>query len=148
MSVTDSDLQILRAIYRHFAMVAKRPSIEELADAVGTDIAEVEAALERLADVHLLALVPGTRDIWMVHPFAGREAGYAVEAGGLTYQANCGWDALAIPALLGVDATVRCRCPDCLEPLEFGVTDGTVRDDLILHFVVPPTRFWDDIGYT
>ena len=66
------------------------------------------------------------------------------------YFANCIWDALGIPAMLGgVDARIETRCSDCGEALAVEVQDHTVRgDSQVVHFAVPAARWWDDIVFT
>ena len=53
-------------------------------------------------------------------------------------------------AALHTDGVVSSACPDCGEPLELEVRDGKLVDgaDLLVHFVVPARRWWDDIGFT
>jgi hypothetical protein len=54
-----------------------------------------------------------------------------------------------IPALLDADAETRTHCPDCSEPLTLRVTGGRVEpQDAVVHFVVPPGRFWENVGFT
>lgn len=146
--LTEGDFRVRHASYRHFAAAGAAPTVPELATATGKDVPSVEESLDRLAAEHLVALDPGTHDIWMIHPFSARPSGYPVEVDGVTYQANCAWDAFAIPPLLGTNGIIRCACPDCGERMEVPVEGSTVEGGLIVHFVVSPTRFWDDIGFT
>ena len=120
-----------------------------LTEGFGRPVGDVEASLIRLAASHRLVLAPGSVAIWMAHPFSGVPTAYPVETATRQYWANCAWDALGIPALLGVDARARTLCPDCGEPLEIDVRDGTATSTgACVHFAVPPRRFWDDIGFT
>lgn len=42
-----------------------------------------------------------------------------------------------------------CGCGECSEKLNVELRLGKLTNsDLIVHFVVPSKRFWDDIGYT
>jgi hypothetical protein len=86
----------------------------------------------------------------MLNPFSAVEAPHRVEAGGREWFANCAWDALGIPAALHTDGSVRSECPDCGEPLELEVRDGELvrGSELLVHFVVPARRWWDDISFT
>ncbi|NIP57205.1 MAG: hypothetical protein GWM92_03530, partial [Gemmatimonadetes bacterium] len=65
------------------------------------------------------------------------------------YWANCAWDALAIPSLLTTDARVDTRCPVSGERVVLRVRDGeVVGAEGVIHFLVPPRRFWENVGFT
>ena len=83
----------------------------------------------------------------MLNPFSAVETPHRVEAGGRSWFANCAWDALGISAALHADGDVRSECPDCAEPLELEIRDGRVARgaDLLVHFVVPARRWWEDL---
>ena len=87
--------------------------------------------------------------IRMAPPFSGVPTQHVVAADGVSYFANCAWDALGIPAALHKPATVRSRCEQSLEPLELEVSSGgPERSDWLFHCVVPAARWWDDIVFT
>ena len=51
--------------------------------------------------------------------------------------------------VLGSDGTSASACADCDDPMIVEVEDGSlVSDDAVVHFLVPPRRFWDDVGFT
>jgi hypothetical protein len=77
----------------------------------------------------------------MAEPFSAVPTAFAVRAGDRRWWANCAWDALAIPPLVGVDAVVETACPDCGEAL-------TDRGDAVAHFAVPARDWWRSIGFT
>ena len=60
---------------------AAAPSLARLAADLGASREDVAAALHRLADLHCLALVPGSESIWMAHPFSGIETDFRVTVG-------------------------------------------------------------------
>jgi hypothetical protein len=65
------------------------------------------------------------------------------------FWANCAWDALGVPAILGIDGWTDTRCAGSGEPLSFGVRGGERQgDDALIHLVVPPRDAWTDIGFT
>ncbi len=144
-------------IYQHLADTGRAPSVAELARADHVPPHDIEDALVTLAtEDHALVLVPGSRSqIWMASPFAGvvtdfevRETGWAARRARHWY-ANCIWDALAIPPLVGVDADVVTACPDCGDDLRVSVQDDEVAPtDAVAHFAVPAAAWWDDIGHT
>ncbi len=143
------DRRVRWLVYRHFREHGTAPTATVLADTVARSIGDVDASLIRLAATHRLVLAPGSTDIWMAHPFSGLPTAYPVETAHQKYWANCAWDALGIPALVGEDARTRTLCPDCGESLEIEVRDGVASSNgTRVHFAVPPRRFWDDIGFT
>lgn len=151
-SVTEGlelDRRVRAQIYEHLVEHARAPAAAEVAAAVGTSAVAVESSYRRLADAHAIALRPDSADIWMAHPFSAVPTAYPVETARHTYWANCAWDALGIPALLGIDAETRTTCADCGAPLVMRVRNGELESDGgFVHFLVPPARFWDDVGFT
>lgn len=143
------DRRVRWAIYQRFIESGRGPTTDALAADAAVSVAEVEASLDRLAARRLIALAPGSRALWMAHPFSAVPTAYPVATPEGSYWANCAWDALGIPALLGVDAHTRTLCPDCGEPLEIRVEGGRARSNgERVHFGVEPRRFWDDVGFT
>lgn len=91
----------------------------------------------------------------MAHPFSAVPTAFRVDTMDTVYWGNCAWDALAIPALLGVDASIPARSAESAEPMDLTFRNGELihtdsGDDGngVVHFVVPPRRFWDNVGYT
>jgi len=140
----------LRAeVYRRLADTTRAPSLEEMAAWAGRSRADVVAALVALEANHHLALFPGRSGIWMAHPFSAVPTDYPVDTERGRYWANCAWDALGIPAILGMDGWTEARCASSGVPLAFGVRGGRrVGDEGVIHLVVPPRKAWDDIGFT
>lgn len=144
--VTDSAVRT--EIYRLFIEQGHAPVAAEIGAALGTPQAAVEAALQRLADDHLVVLAPGTPYIWMANPFSALPTSYVVDAAGRRWFGNCIWDALGILAVLGSDGVVTTRCSDCGDVLTVDVVDRTVRDATgVVHYAIPASRWWDDIGF-
>lgn len=145
----DIDRRVRFHIYEHFTTLAQAPSTDDLATALDLPSSIVEQSLDRLAAAHAIALAPGARNIWMAHPFSAVPTLYPVRTVEQSYWANCAWDALGIPAMLGVDAECRTRCADCGEPLTLRVEDGRATPpEAVVHFVVPAKRFWENVGFT
>jgi hypothetical protein len=85
----------------------------------------------------------------MAHPFSAVPTPYRVLTPAAGYWANCAWDALAIPPMLGVDARIEARCPDCSDMLCYEFTAGNLQNAAgVVHFAVPPSRFWQNVGFT
>ncbi|HUP31518.1 MAG TPA: organomercurial lyase [Gaiellaceae bacterium] len=144
------DLRIRNHLYSSFVRdgVAQASGQAAAELALGED--EAAAAYRRLHDAHAIVLEPGSTTIRMLNPFSAVETSHRVEAAGRSWFANCAWDALGIPGSLHTDGRVESACPDCGEAVELEVRDGAlVRGaDLLVHFVVPARRWWDDIGFT
>lgn len=143
------DREVRLFIYRHFIDTAQAPTAATIAEELKITETEVAPSLKHLESEHALALKPDSHDIWMAHPFSAVPTPYPVKTDRLTYYANCAWDALGIPAMLEVDSETETTCPDCEAPLTFGVQgDQLTGSDGVVHFAVPPRKFWDDVGYT
>jgi hypothetical protein len=78
-----------------------------------------------------------------------REEVYRFFASSGRYWANCAWDALGIPVVLGSDSRTPTRCAGTGGPVELGVEHGRLRfTGGFVHFAVPPRDFWVNIGFT
>ena len=145
----DFDVEVKLAVYRFFAETGRRPSPAEIAARVGSDVESVLAAYARLRAQRVLVLEPDGASIRMAPPFSGVPTQHVVESGGVSYFANCAWDALGIPAALGAPGTVRSRCEQSGTPLELAVgRDGPQPSDWLFHCLMPASRWWDDIVFT
>jgi hypothetical protein len=145
----DLDLDVKLAIYSHFAETARRPSPGDVAERVAVPVDEVLDAYRRLRAQRVLVLEDDEASIRMAPPFSGVATQHRVDAGGLSYFANCAWDALGIPAALHQAATVHSRCEQSREPLrlEVGLSD-IEPSDWLFHCAVPAAHWWDDIVFT
>lgn len=144
---TDTDVKL--AVYGHFADTGSAPTPEQVAKAARTDVDFVRAAYHILADQRVLVLEDDGATIRMASPFSGVATQHVVESEGVSYFANCAWDALGIPAALQQESVVRSRCEQTGEPLELRVgLDGPEPCDWVFHCQVPAARWWDDIVFT
>jgi hypothetical protein len=139
--------QVRAYIYQYFRDEAAAPSTDDIATSFGLSHEAVTVTLEELAASHAIVLQPGSHDIWMAHPFSGIPTDYTATVGDHTWYANCGWDSIAILALLG-DGTISSKDPQTGTTNEWAVKDGMVTPGGVVHFLVPARQFWDDIGYT
>jgi hypothetical protein len=143
------DTQVKLAVYHHFAETGRRPSPDEVAERVGSDVESVLDAYQRLRAQRLLVLEADGSSIRMASPFSGVPTQHIVEADGIQYFANCAWDALGIPAALQKAATVHSRCAQSGEPFHLNVgIDGPAPSDWLFHCLVPAAKWWDDIVFT
>jgi len=145
----DPEHRVKQAVYRHFAAVGSRPSVDAVAAGVALAVAEVREIFGRLREKRVLVLEADGESIRMAPPFSGVPTQHRVTAAGVSYYANCAWDALGIPAALRRPAIVRSRCEQSLEPLELAVSErGPEASSWLFHCVVPAAQWWDDIVFT
>ena len=143
------DLPVKLAVYRHFADTGLRPDVRRIGQRVGAQPRAVADAYRRLRAQRVLVLEDDGVSIRMAPPFSGVPTQHVVESGGVSYFANCAWDALGIAAALKRAATVRSRCEQTLEPLTLEIgAPQSVRSDWVFHCLVPAARWWDDIVFT
>jgi len=135
-------------VYEHFVKTTGAPGVPAIAAAVKRTPDAVTSALKRLAETHALVLAPTTTNIWMAHPFSAVPTAYPVVIAARTFWANCAWDAAGVLSLIGGDGECRTRCADCGEPVTMAVRDGRVEGDGVIHYLVPPRRFWENVAYT
>lgn len=143
------DIQVKLAVYGHFAETGYRPTTADVAGRVGSDVAQVLDAYQRLRGQRVLALETDGASIRMAPPFSGVPTQHVVEAGGRQYFANCAWDALGVPAALHLPAVVHSRCQQSGEPLRLEVgLRGPGPSTWLFHCLVPAAKWWDDIVFT
>jgi ribonuclease HI len=135
-------------VYQHFVKTTRAPDLATIAAAVKRTPDAVTSALKRLAELRALVLAPATVNIWMAHPFSAVPTAYPVAIAGRTYWANCAWDAAGVLSLAGADGESRTQCADCGQELTMTVRDGRVHGDGVVHYAIPPKRFWDNVAYT
>lgn len=146
---SELDRRVRHRIYRCFVETGRAPTVDDLAIELCRPGTAIEDSLQRLAADHLIVLAPGSNRVWMAHPFSAVPTPYPVRTARRRYWANCAWDALAIPALLGEDTETTTHCADCAEPLTLRVRAGRVEpSDAVVHFAVAPARFWENVGFT
>ena len=143
------DRELRHWIYSRIIRTGSVPTIREISHERGGTHAAIAHSLGRLGESHAFALVPHSGEIWMAHPFSAVPTPYRVNTSTRGYWANCAWDALAIPSMLGGDAKVDARCPDCTETMRLYFRGGDLSEgDGVVHFAIPPSRFWQNIGFT
>jgi hypothetical protein len=143
------DTQVKLAVYLYFAETAERPTPQQIADRIKSDVESIVAAFGRLRTNRMLVLEEDGLSIRMASPFSGVPTQHVVEAEGRTYYANCAWDALGIIAALRRPGIVHSRCEQTGEPFHLPVgLDGPEPSEWLFHSLVPATRWWEDIIYT
>jgi hypothetical protein len=146
----DFDTSVKLNIYEMIARTARMPASIDIALGIGSSLADVERAFQRLYEKRLLVLEPGSLSrIRMAPPFSGIETQHRVKIEEKVYFANCAWDAFGIAAALKRDADIESNCPDCSESLTFQIRDEKPpTQECVVHFAVPAAHWWRDIIYT
>lgn len=144
------DLAVRRLVYARVSAEGRPPTVGEVAVELERDEDDIAAAYRRLHEAHALVLFPDSLDVWAANPFCFAQTPHRVTAAGRVWTGTCAWDALGIPAALHTGGLVETECACCAEPLELAVVGGElVRGvDLVVHFVVPARRWWEDIRFT
>ena len=145
----DFDTRVRLTLYREFTLTAAPPSTQKIAEKLGTPLAEVRAAMERLAIAKAIVLQPESREILMANPLCAVPTPYRVQARGRSYFGSCVWDALGIIAMLQTDAVLDTACACCGETMRIEVAGGhPAPGHGIVHFAVPAIRWWENIVFT
>jgi hypothetical protein len=85
----------------------------------------------------------------MAHPYSARPTAFPVRSGEKVWYANCIWDALVIPAMIGVDAELPARCAQTRVKLPLRVRGQRLEaPECVMHFAVPVRQWWDNIVFT
>jgi Alkylmercury lyase len=142
------DAAVRDAIYASVVEHGAAPLPEEIAAATGLDTAEVGAAIQRLADAHVIVLQPGTTALSWAPPFSLLPTPFRSCAAGASWFAPCAWDAFGIFAAIGKDGSIEARCAWSGVALTCGVRDARAYGDAVVHLLVPAAHFWDDIFFT
>jgi hypothetical protein len=147
----DLDRAVYERLLRGALESGRVPQAEELSASLAAPREEVEASLGRLAEGRVVVLSPARHAIhvWMANPFSAVPTMFRVMSAGRSYWGNCVWDALGVVALSGGSGRVETLCGDCGEPMTLEVRERElVAGDGVVHFAVPATRWWDNIGFT
>ena len=151
MPEADLDREVRIAIARSIKTKGRIPTIAAVASDIGRDLGTVDASFARMIEGRVFIPQPGSHEIYAYDPFCVGPTDLFVTAADRVWFAICGWDALGIPAALGVPGVVETHCADCDEPLVVEVdADGAteVQTWTVLQVGVRPRDFWKDIRYT
>lgn len=142
------DKQVRYHVYESVMNSGKIPTISVTANALEKPDFEIASSLSRLADAHILVLQKGSGEILMANPFSAVPTPFLVTSGGKSYYANCIWDAMGVPAMLGQDALIEASCGCCSTAMSLEIKNGALDNPKgIAHFAIPASRWWDDIVY-
>ena len=125
------------------------PSCAELGTHFGTTEAAIRSALGSLKIGKTVLMRPDGREIWMAGPFAAEATAFRVIGKRAAWWANCAWDAFGVAVIVGEATHVATHCPDCDEPLELHADPAQApKEDLVMHFLVQASHWYDDLGFT
>jgi hypothetical protein len=85
----------------------------------------------------------------MAPPFSAVPTPFLVETARHVSYANCAWDAIGVPVMLGDPARIASSCGCCGEAVTLDVSpDRPPAGNDVVHFAVPAARWWQDLVYT
>ncbi len=142
------DFDARRYVYDHAMNEGLPPTVAETARALSTTPDSVAASFQRLADGHILVLQRSSGEILMANPFSAVPTPFLVRAEDRSWYGNCIWDAMGIPAMLKLDATIEASCGCCGAAMHLAVADGSLQEASgIAHFAIAAAHWWDDIVF-
>lgn len=122
------------------------PSVSVLGQKLNLSETEVESLLGELASIHGVVLHPHAREPWIVHPFSLTPTINWIKGESGSWWAPCIWCALGVAVLVGGSAQIHSRYGAEAEPFILEVVNGRpIRDDVVVHFAIPPARAWDNV---
>ncbi len=147
---TTHDWAIRTRVYEFFVERARAPRYTDIATEFGISEREARAAYRRLHDAHALLLEPGGDRIRILNPFSAIPTAYTVEVGQQRYFANCAWDMLGIPGMLGTDALIRAKLEVVSKTVGIPVVGGEPQPDrdYLVNFSVPFKDWYADQIHT
>jgi hypothetical protein len=135
-------------VYQHFVRQGRAPKVEEMSKALKTTLGQIRPVLKRLAQTHAFVLQPNG-ELWRAAPFSAVPTAFPVKVGKRFWYANCIWDALGIPAMLGKNARIDASCGCCNYEMPLRVEGGKLLDQKgIIHIAVPARDWYRDIVFT
>lgn len=142
------DATLRQFIYRHIIRTGAAPKVSEMAAALSCSVPKVRAGLKQLSQTHAFVLQENG-ELWRAAPFSAVPTAFPVQIGKRRWWANCIWDALGIPAMLGKDARIDASCGCCNYEMVLNVVDGKLTTAKgLIHIAVPALHWYDDIVFT
>ena len=124
------------------------PTIGEMAAAMETSETTVAEALIELSLRRVLVLQPHG-EILMAPPFSAVPTAFIVSTDTFTAHVNCAWDALGAAVMLQRRLSIAASCADCGQRIQLESNGTSVGGDApLLHFPLPPRKWWESIVFT
>lgn len=149
ITLPDRTWAVRAFIFRYFVDHERPPAVAETAERFAMSVESAREAYTQLADAHQMVLEPGSDEIRMASPLSAVPTPYRVFAGDHSYYANCAWDSLGIPAMLGADACIEAHDTLSGDLVRYTVEAGELRaDGGYVHFSVPVRDWYGDLIHT
>lgn len=145
MTPTETDWRIRHFIYADWLRSGGAPKASAIAAEFGLSRRDAGGALKRLHEAHALVLEADGGEILMANPLSAVPTDYCVTFDGLSLYANCAWDSLGIPAMLGGDARIEARHPLDGEVMPYAIVGGELQGSGLVHFARAFRHWYDDI---
>jgi len=125
------------------------PTIADLSALTSSPEADVRDGLRQLAAARILVLQPESGEILMAPPFSAIPTPFLIRTPRHASYANCAWDAIGVPVMLGARALIVSACGCCGESITVEAGPSTPpTGGAVVHFAVPARRWWDDLVFT
>ena len=149
MKPTDRDWQIRQHVYTRLVAASRAPSVADIAAQFDISREDAHAALRRLDSAHALVL-DSSSEVLMAHPLSAVPTDYRALINGRWLYANCAWDSLGIPAMMGCDAQIEALHPITREPIAYAIENERLvgAEGALVHFARPFRHWYDDIVET
>ena len=148
MTTLDS-VSLRRFVYTELVVGGVPPKAADIGDRFGVSEQEVKTALASLKIGKTIYVSPRSGEISMCGPFSAVPTAYRVSRGDTDWYANCAWDMLGIPFVIGQDVQIETSCGDCGEPI--AMRAGATREptvEAVVHFLVPAREWYKDLEFT
>jgi hypothetical protein len=135
-------------VYRQMIRNENCPTVAKMAKSLAVSVARIRASLKRLSESHAFML-QDNGELWRVAPFSAIPTAFPVRVGRRSWFANCIWDALGIPAMLGKDAHIGAACGCCNLEMPIEVKSGKLLfAEGMIHIAVPARDWYRDVVFT
>jgi hypothetical protein len=134
----DNDARVFHQMLLSFAHTGQPPTTESLANALALSREQVEQSLNLLESGGSIYRHPETGAILAAYPFSATPTQHVVHfADGHAVYAMCAIDALGMPVMLDMAATIESRCTQCGRQISV-----EVKNNVLAEFSPHTTRVW------
>jgi Alkylmercury lyase len=145
-------MEVRKFIFDSFLETGRAPLVEEIMPRFNVGREEAVKLLLELQASHHILLLPGTHRILMANPFSNLPTPFRVSSGGMSFYANCAWDAIALHVLLERDVRIASFCHHCAATILLNLSDGKrvagERNDLLVYLGTPVSKWYDNLLVT
>lgn len=142
------DERVRLFVYQQILQQERSPTVAQIANALACSQKQIRESLSRLSESHAFMLQENG-ELWRAAPFSCIPTSFPVSVGKRSWFANCIWDALGIPAMLGKDARIDASCGCCNYEMPVEVKDGRLLTGKgLIHIAVPAHQWYKDVVFT